>query len=921
LSLVAGIAYAQDSYDPSTRQLSVASLIVGYATYYDVVVTVSSVVSGPIGMVPNGDADSYDPITRKLSIQSVSIGGRTYNNVVATVGQLISIGTVAGADTYNGASLVFAAVQVDGGSFYTGVVTTIARVINIGGGMPLAGQDTYDASNNQLFIASGTYKGRVYTNVTVALGEVQSLGQTTTSTTLDPSLPAPAASVITQIVTPLGAGVPGANLPVTLNGPSAQSVSVGVDAGGNIIAAAIVNGTQTTLTAASTAHAFVRIALGDLPVPQGYPALDAAIFANPNFPSLVAAVTTAQGLGKRPSQDKTVQQSLLSVLTSLASKGATNKQRLQPQSIATPYINAPLPFTLIADTVFLGASPVTICGNPGAINAIPVCNSMPIPWDASTTDHTGALLQQPTDPSGVVYPLSYAVTGTRTDYPTDDPVGFSITIAQDTNTHIQIMSDIGAGVVKTLLPYLSGGCAVAQFKAGIKAALTGLTMDSSYQEALGLLESSVNPLANPTLYSKCRDLSQTPLTQALISLFGDLATTVAEAKSAYYGVSVYYEALYAANYWSKPPVTFGVCLSNLGAVMTCATKYTFNPGTLEMAPGASVALPVVSAFDAAPPPNNATLVPAGLLYTPDDGSGISVDTVTGTVSAALSPAILGGPFNVSVKDQQLGTQGSFQVTVVNPTVSPASDTAIVPVPGIRGANAIILNLTDGSGNLVSVPTGAYWKTTDSAGVSLQTFAQAAPPYNQVCVGSNTCTWAAPENAIPGLVTIAAYDPNNQFYGSSVILVQAAPVVIGDVTWTDDPSPKPKTTPYECCNYFLFNVPFATQGISIAPDATNASWNLSVSFPNSGNANAYVHFYGAPNISVNSGTPTMGSLGWGASVHTGAQYDPAAIEPYATFTISLNVEQTDPTTGVTTTVTSNVETFNVPLVLCQPEECP
>jgi hypothetical protein len=170
---------------------------------------------------------------------------------------------------------------------------------------------------------------------------------------------------------------------------------------------------------------------------------------------------------------------------------------------------------------------------------------------------------------------------------------------------------------------------------------------------------------------------------------------------------------------------------------------------------------------------------------------------------------------------------------------------------------------------------------------------------------------------------------SETYGPITIPVTAGPsAAIGTITWTADTTSQQQTLPYECCNYLLFNVPFTTQDVAVTPSASNTSWNITVTFPNPGNPDAFVHFYGTGDATpeqpyrTDDGTaPYAGNLGWGVSIHTGAQHNASALEPYAIFTVSLNVEQTDATTGTTTTVTSNVETFNVPLVLCQPEVCP
>ncbi len=109
-------AYGSDTYDGTN--LTIPTLTIGNAIYTNVVVAVSinDIVSGPSGSTANGGPDSYDPANNQLSLQSVTVGVNTYYNVVVTVGKLVSIENVTGADTYDGAKLDIAAVQVIGGS-------------------------------------------------------------------------------------------------------------------------------------------------------------------------------------------------------------------------------------------------------------------------------------------------------------------------------------------------------------------------------------------------------------------------------------------------------------------------------------------------------------------------------------------------------------------------------------------------------------------------------------------------------------------------------------------------------------------------------------------------------------------------------------------------------------------------------------
>ena len=106
-------------------------------------------------------------------MQAVTTGPGKYFNVVGQVGQLYSIGSVSGADTYDGQHLNIASVLAYGKT-YTNVVITVANILENAGGMPKVTQDVYDATAGTLLIPAVTYQGRVYTNVTVKVGTIVS---------------------------------------------------------------------------------------------------------------------------------------------------------------------------------------------------------------------------------------------------------------------------------------------------------------------------------------------------------------------------------------------------------------------------------------------------------------------------------------------------------------------------------------------------------------------------------------------------------------------------------------------------------------------------------------------------------------------------------------------------------------------------
>jgi phospholipase C len=186
-----GVAYGVDTY--SDGQLSMSSVVIGGATYSDMVVKVGSIVSGPTGTSAYGVEDSYDPSTKQLTVQAVNAGSATYYNVIVTVDALVALGGVAGADVYNGTDLLISYVQVMGGALYTGVTVTGSSIVSVSDGMPALAMDNYDSSTGRLSIPAvlDQVTGRIYTNVIVNAEKLVSIGPAgyvLTATALNPAV-------------------------------------------------------------------------------------------------------------------------------------------------------------------------------------------------------------------------------------------------------------------------------------------------------------------------------------------------------------------------------------------------------------------------------------------------------------------------------------------------------------------------------------------------------------------------------------------------------------------------------------------------------------------------------------------------------------------------------------------------------------
>jgi hypothetical protein len=714
---------------------------------------------------------AYSPMTARILLCRLRIAVSSYGARRLALSWLLLLLTVSLALTACGGG--------GGGSAAPATYSVTANVSGLtGSGLVLTlgnGTNINVGGNGQVTLASGLANGASYSvavaslpvnpsetctvtsgsgsvsqsNVSVSVScTTQGTVQTSSNITLDSTLAKASVGAITQILSPSGTAAVGGWVPIDLSGSSGQSIALGVDANGNIIAASIVGSNQTTLTADSTAHAFVRLAIGDVPPTTSYAKLDAAIDSAAHYPDLVAAITAALVAGTPPATDPTVQEALAAVAAPVASATEMTVSRAKIKSILQPTANSLMPFTIIADTV-QGVFPVSICGNPGTSGEVPICNSMPIPWAASSIDHNETALAPSADciagdkTTFCLLPGRTLLSASTTQV-SSDPLGFSLTVAQNTNTHLKIISDVASGVIKTLLPYFSSSdCSAEKWDAAADLVVAAFN-DGSWDE---LMEELVKGMENSQLQEICPKQNASGILKSVIGFYEsvDKATAIA-----HYGLATYFEGIYAVNYWSKSQ-DVGVCLDQKGNVINCAGSYVFAPpALLVMAPGATTAAPAITALDLAKKP---TSVPSGLTYSLDDPTAtsacwvasqpaITVDATTGSVAANEPLLFCGGPYTITATDQQLEATGSFRASVVIPKISPSAATVYI---GQGPSSNLTLTLTAPDGTDVTLPS-VCWVSSDVDSVSLTASG----------VGNTgTSLWAAPAGSVPGSVIITA----------------------------------------------------------------------------------------------------------------------------------------------------------------------
>jgi uncharacterized repeat protein (TIGR03803 family) len=170
LLLIATAACGADTY--SGGVLQIPTLGIGSATFSTVELTISlPLVRAPNGSLAVGSEDTYDPANNQLVVPAVKVGSSTFYNAVVAVDKLTSIGSVSGADTFDGTNLILRNVQVGAQSYHDVTLHVgLANVASVGGGMPSVSADQFDAATGQLRIGAVLVGTKVYTNVVLHVG-------------------------------------------------------------------------------------------------------------------------------------------------------------------------------------------------------------------------------------------------------------------------------------------------------------------------------------------------------------------------------------------------------------------------------------------------------------------------------------------------------------------------------------------------------------------------------------------------------------------------------------------------------------------------------------------------------------------------------------------------------------------------------
>jgi hypothetical protein len=582
-----------------------------------------------------------------------------------------------------------------------------------------------------------------------------------TQVTLDATVSQNVTQRIATLQSAAGAASLGAWMPIDITGASGQALIVATDAAGNIVLAALANSPSTVLSADSTALTLVRLSAGPLPTGTTGTQADAAIRVTAQFASLVTAVGAALTANTSPSADPTVIADVAAVLNS-GSVVTIAAVRTQAKAVHTPSLTG-APFVLLS-----GILNVTVDGSGGG--ALTVKNSMPIPWTVSTVDASGAAL---TTGEGVDIPGLSSVSTVP-----GSVTGVSLTISQSDAQKQDALLEVASSVIETAFAVISADtCSDTTIKAALSSQVTALYVPGDqWTKALAGVQNFFSKSNAVDLVKDC--LKQSSGLSAIVNTVASVVSEVMSAKDIItHGSRAVIYGSFEFVYWGDAP-TLGVCEDSYGNLVNCATAYVFKPAALYLAPGAPATFTLTALA-----PSGPSGLPGGLSYSYSaalnglftfDPQALSV---TATTDSATVIAGGGAPISVTVADQATTATGVLTVEVTNPYLTltgqgltqqpnPATSTQVAAslVAGMGGR--VTLSITDKAGNVLTLPPGVDWSTTDSAKASLTPVT--------ATIGTAITSWTSPAGSVPGTVTIGVTAAGGTPWGNAVITVQSQP---------------------------------------------------------------------------------------------------------------------------------------------------
>lgn len=577
-----------------------------------------------------------------------------------------------------------------------------------------------------------------------------------TSIQIEETVPDVARARITQIVSPVSAGAVGSRMQ-TIRGT--ENLLLGLDAGGDIVIAALSSRESTAFDAESTATALVRIAIGPLPSHVSSEIANTLIREAEGYFSLLASIQSTLDSGAAPSADYSVKNSVVTVASQAVGAfpdPVVARIAVAASTISEPKVTLPVPYRL-----FMGGAASTLyVSESNTSNTISILNCSLINWSGFSTTSDGTRISaSQTQPDGSVLieeagilaigacklgPTSI-INGTLV--PDNNGQAFSVTVMQDAVSRERNLSSLVADTASMALGFMGApltdeGCLASIGELLIdQDTLRGFSTSTSYTPVSDYFNSlAFSPVAISKAVEACGSAAHPP-----DSLARGLPVWLASTSKFALGLSKFSAAVDAATLATKGNQVFkfwketaevGICQNPAAvfggrSIVNCAENFSFEPAEPHLAAGASVT-PTVTALDKN---GKKTITPPRLSFVSSKPDSASVDPVTGEVRANAI-----GDYKITVTDPATGVTADWPGRVLKPFLVAANSKVAV-------SSLTTVSVVDFLGNPLIVPSGTEYGSSDTAIASIESVSS---DRRQVRVRANKV----------GKVTIAAADPNS-----------------------------------------------------------------------------------------------------------------------------------------------------------------
>lgn len=527
------------------------------------------------------------------------------------------------------------------------------------------------------------------------------------------SVPAAARRSLSTFLTNDGDATLGQMLRMLPDGPDVGNLAFATNIKGELILAAAVLSPVTEFSPESTAAALARLALGPAGFDFSASQIDNAARSTPSFGALVAALGEGMTNGVSVAENSAATTQLVSVASELAESLESLRPKTAPQAsmdrmrtlgLATPRVESvggPLPFTL--ESLSVGPATLPVRLSQLEDTRVVVANTLPVYFSIDVEDTNGNRAANPVElpMSRLGFTALFQLgrnTGVERSFAVSGNEYFNLRIRQTVETKAKTWRTLWISALATAIgnKLSRPECSISGVLApSVEKLISDMVPDEDSVFLFDLLSDTRFIYELATLIPRTCYVSADKLERKLFALAGVWVKAFLKPISAIEFGSLMAEGIIASHYsLFVNEKTFGVCRDVDRRLVNCVKRFDFNPSIAYAGPNSRLyperdVVPIDTY-------NNRTGMPAGVTYSLSPSPSVirALDQF-GTSSVP-------GDATIGIFEPETKADGSVQVKVVNPVLSPSRVTVA------RVLNPIIQLVDPASGTPLRWATATIW---------------------------------------------------------------------------------------------------------------------------------------------------------------------------------------------------------------------